>query len=189
MNIFLKKTLPAAAKKAPESLPTSRNTWHWISRLQGIPQWIHSQSSRLSPRRHTDKKWATLRLPFSCKTQFQSGERAGKKKRTSQTNRPHEKHKKKNTKKIVHHVRMFSWSQTSTKRQSSTSASNAHQYPGKRSSSRNGKSGVHTPLEGSIRPPTNGSELTRAQHLESYLKDPTLQRSTRKVSSGTNFTC
>jgi len=67
---------------------------------------------------------------------------------------------------------MFSWSQTATKRQSSAS-----QYPGRRSSN-----GVHAPVvEGSIRPPNK--DLTRAQHLESYLEDATLQRSTRRVSS------
>jgi len=45
-------------------------------------------------------------------------------------------------------------------------------------------------IEGSIRPPSdysNTSNYTRQQHLDSYLKDETLARSTRKVSTGTYY--
>ena len=58
-----------------------------------------------------------------------------------------------------------------------TSGSSSSQYPGRR---------VHTPVEGSIRP--SGSDYSRAQHLKSYVDDSTLQRSTRRVSAGTNST-
>lgn len=70
-----------------------------------------------------------------------------------------------------HILTMFSWSQTSTKRNT--------QYPGRRQAN---AVTTATALEGSIRPP---STLTRAQHLESYLQDSTLSRSTRRVSTGT----
>ena len=79
---------------------------------------------------------------------------------------------------------MFSWSQTATKRQSSSSSSSS-QYPGRRINN-NTRNGVTAPVvEGSIRPPPSPQDLTRAQHLESYLEDATLQRSTRRVSAGT----
>ena len=40
--------------------------------------------------------------------------------------------------------------------------------------------GASTAIQGSIRPP----EHSRVQHLDSYLKDATLQRSTRRVPPG-----
>lgn len=60
---------------------------------------------------------------------------------------------------------MFSWN---SKRPSSTTTST---YPAQR---------VATTVQGSIRPP----EYTRSQHIDSYLNDETLKRSTRKVSAG-----
>jgi hypothetical protein len=57
-----------------------------------------------------------------------------------------------------------------------------------------GSSGAATAIQGTIRPPppSSGStaggpaavEYTRQQHLESYLQDETLSKSTRKVSAG-----
>ncbi|KAG7356766.1 Modifier of rudimentary Modr protein [Nitzschia inconspicua] len=70
---------------------------------------------------------------------------------------------------------MFSWSNGGTS--SSTTTARASSYPGRRLGN------VHTPVAGSIRPPSTNSEITRAQHLQSYLEDSTLQRSTRRVSS------
>ncbi|VEU37442.1 unnamed protein product [Pseudo-nitzschia multistriata] len=70
---------------------------------------------------------------------------------------------------------MFSWSNnnsTSTSKVGST-------YPGRRLQQNRASASAATPIQGSIRPPTH----TRAQHLKSYLEDPTLQRSTRRVSS------
>ena len=75
---------------------------------------------------------------------------------------------------------MFSWSNntsTSTSRAKST-------YPGRRLQQNRAAAAAATPIQGSIRPPSSGSH-TRAQHLTSYIEDPTLQRSTRRVSSGT----
>ena len=82
-------------------------------------------------------------------------------------------------------IEMFSWSNntsTSTSRVSST-------YPGRRLQQQRAAvaAGAATPIQGSIRPPSSSSH-TRAQHLTSYIEDPTLQRSTRRVSSGTNST-
>lgn len=59
---------------------------------------------------------------------------------------------------------MFSWS--SSQRRPSTST-----YPAQR---------VAQTVQGSIRPP----EHSRSQHIQSYLNDETLKRSTRKVSAG-----
>ena len=72
---------------------------------------------------------------------------------------------------------MFSWSSSNANKKPSG------QYPGRRIKR---DSNVHTPVEGSIRP--SGSGYTRAQHLKSYVEDSTLQRSTRRVSAGTNST-
>ena len=68
---------------------------------------------------------------------------------------------------------MFSWS-------SQSRGTPSPGYPGSR---------THTPpraqaISGSIRPP----EHTRAQHIESYLNDDTLKRSTRRVSAGKTLT-
>jgi len=74
---------------------------------------------------------------------------------------------------------MFSWSNntsTSTSRAKST-------YPGRRlQQNRASAAAAATPIQGSIRPPSSSSHA-RAQHLTSYIEDPTLQRSTRRVSS------
>ena len=80
-------------------------------------------------------------------------------------------------------VAMFSWSNntsTSTSRAKST-------YPGRRLQQNRAAAAAATPIQGSIRPPSSSSH-TRAQHLTSYIEDPALQRSTRRVSSGTNST-
>ena len=71
---------------------------------------------------------------------------------------------------------MFSWSNNNNN--SSTSRTNST-YPGRRGA-------AATSIEGSIRPPSSSHQHhTRKQHLTSYIEDPTLQKSTRKVSSGT----
>jgi len=73
---------------------------------------------------------------------------------------------------------MFSWSNNTT-----TSTSRAKSsYPGRRLQQNRADAAAATPIEGSIRPPSSSSH-TRAQHLKSYIEDPTLQRSTRRVSS------
>jgi hypothetical protein len=64
---------------------------------------------------------------------------------------------------------MFSWSTDRPKPTGPT-------YPANRSTS----TPVAQIVQGSIRPP----ELTRAQHLESYLNDDVLKKSTRRVSTG-----
>lgn len=72
---------------------------------------------------------------------------------------------------------MFSWSSASR------STPPAPGYPGTRTANNNSSSPlVAQPISGSIRPP----EYTRAQHIESYLNDDTLKRSTRRVSAGTS---
>lgn len=70
---------------------------------------------------------------------------------------------------------MFSWSNNNNN--SSTSRTNST-YPGRRGA-------AATLIQGSIRPPSSSSQQqhTRKQHLTSYIEDPTLQRSTRRVSS------
>lgn len=68
--------------------------------------------------------------------------------------------------------KMFQWSGRRPSSVSST-GSGSSGYPGSR---------VAPTIAGSIRPPPC---LTRQQHLDSYLDDPTLQRSTRRVSNGT----
>lgn len=79
---------------------------------------------------------------------------------------------------------MFSWSNNNT---TSVSRRASSTYPGRRlQQNRAAASAAATPIQGSIRPP---STHTRAQHLKSFVEDPTLQRSTRRVSSGTKFTC
>ena len=70
---------------------------------------------------------------------------------------------------------MFSWSQNG-------SSGGGNQYPGRRMKRGSNNPAAATAVEGSIRPP---ADFTRAQHLESYLEDATLKRSTRKVSAGT----
>lgn len=57
---------------------------------------------------------------------------------------------------------MFSWS----------NGNGAKTYPGRRISRDTAEA-------------STGPTFTRAQHLKSYVEDPTLQRSTRRVSSGT----
>lgn len=88
---------------------------------------------------------------------------------------------------------MFSWtnggSASSTTTTSNTSSSN---YPASRiglGGRSNNSNNVHTSVAGSIRPPNSsgGPTITRAQHLQSYLEDSTLQRSTRRVSSGKSY--
>jgi hypothetical protein len=69
---------------------------------------------------------------------------------------------------------MFSWSNNNN-----DGGRRSRAYPGHRASS----AAAAQPIEGSIRPPD--SQYSRAQHLSSYLEDPTLSRSTRRVSSGT----
>lgn len=69
---------------------------------------------------------------------------------------------------------MFSWSSAATRRPPTTD------YPGSRTS----PAVVAQTIGGSIRPP----DITRAQHLESYLQDDHLKRSTRRVSHGRNST-
>ena len=59
-------------------------------------------------------------------------------------------------------------------------SSSFHSSNNSASSSSTGEPVVAQTIQGSIRAP----EYTRAKHLESYLNDPTLQRSTRKVSAG-----
>jgi hypothetical protein len=47
-----------------------------------------------------------------------------------------------------------------------------------------------TAIQGSIRPPPSNDStnpFTRQQHLDSYLMDDTLSKSTRRVSTGTTF--
>jgi hypothetical protein len=63
---------------------------------------------------------------------------------------------------------MFSWSSGVTRRPSGSTTST---YPAQR---------VAQTVEGSIRPP----EYSRSQHIQSYLTDETLKKSTRKVSAG-----
>ena len=65
---------------------------------------------------------------------------------------------------------MFSWSTPSSRGTGPQPG-----YPGARTSNV-----VAQPIVGSIRPP----EYSRAQHIESYLNDNTLKKSTRRVSSG-----
>jgi len=73
---------------------------------------------------------------------------------------------------------MFSWSNNN-----STSTSKAKStYPGRRLQQNRASASAATTIQGSIRPPSSSSH-TRAQHLKSYVEDPTLQRSTRRVSS------
>lgn len=74
---------------------------------------------------------------------------------------------------------MFSWSGNN----SSSTTTTRNQYPGRRASRSNNTHEVAMPVEGSIRPP-NGESYSRAQHLQSYVEDPTLKRSTRRVSTG-----
>mmetsp|Transcript_17996 Transcript_17996/g.27863 ORF Transcript_17996/g.27863 Transcript_17996/m.27863 type:complete len:385 (+) Transcript_17996:49-1203(+) len=62
---------------------------------------------------------------------------------------------------------MFSWSSSST--------STKNTYPGRRTGHKHA-----TAIQGTIRAP---KEYSRAQHLQSYLEDSTLQRSTRRVSA------
>ena len=66
---------------------------------------------------------------------------------------------------------MFSWSNNNNSSTSRTKST----YPGRRS--QQSRAAV-----GSVRAP---SSISRAQHLTSYIEDPTLKRSTRRVSSGT----
>lgn len=70
---------------------------------------------------------------------------------------------------------MFSWSHGGSG--SSGGSGSRNQYPGRRSSKY-----TATAVEGTIRAPT---DYTRAQHLQSFLEDSTLKRSTRRVSAGT----
>jgi len=70
---------------------------------------------------------------------------------------------------------MFSWSNNTTSKAKST-------YPGRRLQQQRTSALAATPILGSIRPPSSSSH-TRAEHLKSYTDDPTLQRSTRRVSS------
>jgi len=80
---------------------------------------------------------------------------------------------------------MFSWSNNNN---SSTSTSRINSsYPGRRlqaqrASAAGTSTTTATPIQGSIRPPST-QQYTRKQHLTSYIEDPTLQRSTRRVSS------
>mmetsp|Transcript_59021 Transcript_59021/g.144408 ORF Transcript_59021/g.144408 Transcript_59021/m.144408 type:complete len:423 (-) Transcript_59021:45-1313(-) len=91
---------------------------------------------------------------------------------------------------------MFGWSNNSS---SSTTTTRNANYPGRRTTGGT-TSGVAAAraVEGSIRPPSSssasssmsttnggstGESYTRAQHLQSFLDDPTLKRSTRRVSS------
>lgn len=67
---------------------------------------------------------------------------------------------------------MFSWSNNNNNSSKSRTKST---YPGRRS--QQSRAAV-----GSVRAP---SSISRAQHLTSYIEDPTLKRSTRRVSSGT----
>ena len=67
---------------------------------------------------------------------------------------------------------MFSWSNSNSTSSSRTKST----YPGRRS--QQSRAAV-----GSARP--SSSSISRAQHLTSYIEDPTLKRSTRRVSSGT----
>jgi hypothetical protein len=80
---------------------------------------------------------------------------------------------------------MFSWSNND--KSSTTSARVNSSYPGRRLQAQRASatSTTATPIQGSIRPPSNQQPHTRKQHLTSYIEDPTLQRSTRRVSSGT----
>jgi hypothetical protein len=51
-------------------------------------------------------------------------------------------------------------------------------------------SGAATAIQGSIRPPASSSDnvpYSRQQHLDSYLMDDTLSKSTRRVSTGMFF--
>jgi hypothetical protein len=79
---------------------------------------------------------------------------------------------------------MFSWSNND---KSSTSSARVNSsYPGRRLQAQRASATSTTAIsiEGSIRPPSNQQPHTRKQHLTSYIEDPTLQRSTRRVSSG-----
>jgi hypothetical protein len=53
-----------------------------------------------------------------------------------------------------------------------------------------GAAAAATAIQGSIRPPPSNDSanpFTRQQHLDSYLMDDTLSKSTRRVSTGTTF--
>ncbi|KAL7580004.1 hypothetical protein ACA910_004994 [Epithemia clementina (nom. ined.)] len=71
---------------------------------------------------------------------------------------------------------MLSWSSTGRTRGAAAAASSS--YPGSRSGS---ATTTATTVQGTVRPP-NSSGHSRSQHLESYLKDDILGRSTMKVS-------
>lgn len=78
---------------------------------------------------------------------------------------------------------MFSWSNNNNSSTSKVSSS----YPGRRLQAQRvsaTSTAAATPIQGTIRPPSNANKQhTRAQHLNSYIEDPTLQRSTRRVSN------
>jgi hypothetical protein len=87
---------------------------------------------------------------------------------------------------IPNNIIMFSWSAKPKRGSGSDSHTQTGSYPGNRSQSQsqssNSNSYSHAPtIQGSIRGP---SSFTRAQHLEAYLNDETLKRSTRRVSAG-----
>ena len=88
---------------------------------------------------------------------------------------------------------MFSWTTPARRPDGDATSGGGSLYPGQRvsttaavaaaaaSSSTTTTTTAATAIRGTIRPP----DYTREQHLESYLKDVTLQRSTRRVSAGT----
>ena len=69
---------------------------------------------------------------------------------------------------------------------STTSDGGGAMYPGNRFSSATASAatGVATAIRGTIRPP----EFSRKQHIDSYVENDMLRRSTRRVSTGT-FSC
>jgi len=74
---------------------------------------------------------------------------------------------------------MFSWSSANRAERSTPRGTPNAGYPGTRTPPSNSSPVRAQAINGSIRPP----DLTRAQHIESYLNDETLKRSTRRVSA------
>lgn len=82
---------------------------------------------------------------------------------------------------------MFSWSTPARRPDGDATSGGGSFYPGQRvsttaaaaASTTTTTTQAATAIRGTIRPP----DYTREQHLESYLKDVTLQRSTRRVSA------
>lgn len=68
---------------------------------------------------------------------------------------------------------MFSWSASRKGGTGGRPSNNMSSYPASRPP-------VAQTIQGTIRPP----DISRQQHLDSYTKDATLMRSTRKVSAG-----